>query len=115
MDFLLGEAHTRYISGFPDMRSSLKSSWYLGLKGEQNNNNMVQGTLGIPLVRNRRSSRALLSHAEMPKALKDILPEDVGSDTEQACPVNLESDLEFLRSAPLIQNENILFSIYGLG
>lgn len=52
----------------------------------------------------------------MPKALKNNLPEDTGSDTEQAGPVNLESDLEFLISVPLIQNENSMFSlIYRIG
>lgn len=118
MGFLLGVSHTLYISAFPVVRSSIKSSWYLGPKGEQNNNNkkMLQRTLGIPLVRNMRSSKAWLSHTEMPKALKNNLPEDTGSDTEQAGPVNLESDLEFLISVPLIQNENSLFSlIYRIG
>lgn len=76
-----------YISGFPVVRGSRKSSWNLGLKGEQNNNNnnMLQGTLGLHLVRKMRCSKA---HTEMPKALKDTLPEDVSSDIEQAGSVN---------------------------
>lgn len=119
MNVFLRVAHMLYISGFPVVRRGIKPSLYLKLKGTHHNKkkkNPARDLRNFPTEKNMSSTKTRLFHTWVPNDLQETLPEDVDSDIKQAGPLNLESDLESLRSVSLVQNENdLFFLIYGAG